>query len=130
MRAGQQDRIEAPDELHAGVDSPGDVPKLVRSFRSCRKKFHAEVVSEQHGRNQEPCFRHDILRDQQKLISAYPCRSAIPKKMTEFTSKIALLYRQIKSNLHQSRTLTVLRESLLFQLLDCKKSITFKLPVI
>ena len=46
--------------------------------------------------------------------------------MAAFTAKVALLYAQITANLHQSRTLATLRDTLLPQLLSGSLQINYQ----
>ena len=55
-----------------------------------------------------------------------PIRVVLPRKelMTAFTAKVAPFYAQITANLHQSRTLATLRDTLLPKLLSGELSVT------
>ena len=54
-----------------------------------------------------------------------PIRVVLPPKelMAAFTTKVAPLYAQIRANLHQSRTLATLRDTLLPKLLSGELSV-------
>jgi type I restriction enzyme S subunit len=55
-----------------------------------------------------------------------PIRVVLPPKelMTAFTAKVAPLYARITANLHQSRTLATLRDTLLPKLLSGEVRVT------
>jgi len=59
-----------------------------------------------------------------------PILAVLPPKevMAAFTEKVAPLYDQITANLHQSRTLTTLRDALLPKLLSGELSLPAAMP--
>ena len=69
----------------------------------------------------------DTFEEHRAKQNFRPIRVVLPSKelMAAFTAKVAPLYAQISANLHQSRTLATLRDTLLPKLLNGKLQANF-----